>query len=192
MGAGVVFAIFMFVVTITLMNFLIGVLVEAVRSCSAAELEQMHAKYVKTRLFELLSTSGVDEDKNGMLSKKEFEMMLLNPKAASAMQNMGVDVLALVDFSEVLFQDDTELSFTDFIRLVLQLRGTNPTTVKDIVDLRKFVIQELADLESHLMENITELIVDLHSKDIHEPKKGISKKSTRPNMGKSTTTLSTI
>merc|ERR1712217_307085 len=101
----------------------------------------------------------------GMLSKKEFEMMLVNPKAASAMHHMGVDVLALVDFSEVLFQDDTELSFTDFIRLVLQLRGTNPTTVKDIVDLRKFVIQELADLESNLVETITEIMAEAQNKD---------------------------
>merc|ERR1712039_944848 len=103
-----------------------------------------------------------------MLSKQEFETMLLDAKTASAMQHMGVDVVALVEFSEVLFQDDNELSFTDFIRLVLQLRGTNPTTVKDIVDLRKFVIQELVDLETNLVGHITELVAAAHDKDVDD------------------------
>merc|ERR1712039_37749 len=129
----------------------------AVRSVSAAEMEQMSVKYVKTNLMEFLKTSGIDEDKNEMLSKKEFETMLLDCGTASRMQQMGVDVVALVEFSEVLFQDEAELSFADFIRLVLQLRGTNPTTVKDIVDLRKFVMQELADLEFNLINLITDL-----------------------------------
>merc|ERR1711972_1310679 len=111
----------------------------------------MTAKYVKANVLEFLKTSGIDEDQNEMLSKEEFEKMLLNSKTASEMQKMGVDVVMLVEFGEVLFQDDNQLSFTDFIRLVLQLRGTNPTTVKDIVDLRKFIMQELADLEFNLV-----------------------------------------
>merc|ERR1712176_431852 len=84
-------------------------------------------------------------------------MMLLNPQTAKAMQAMGVDVVGLVDFGEVLFQDDDELDFPDFIRLVLQLRGTNPTTVKDIVDLRKFFLQELHETEEHISTMITTL-----------------------------------
>mmetsp|Transcript_17778 Transcript_17778/g.56314 ORF Transcript_17778/g.56314 Transcript_17778/m.56314 type:complete len:661 (+) Transcript_17778:92-2074(+) len=155
---GLVFGFFMFVATITLMNFLIGVLVEAVRSVSAAEKEQMTVKYVKSNLLELLENSGVDEDQNRHLSRSEFETMLMNPATAKAMQNMGVDVLGLVEFSETLFQDDQELPFADFIRLVLQLRGTNPTTVKDIVDLRHFVMQEMRDLEDALVQLITERV----------------------------------
>mmetsp|Transcript_107084 Transcript_107084/g.302720 ORF Transcript_107084/g.302720 Transcript_107084/m.302720 type:complete len:593 (-) Transcript_107084:186-1964(-) len=149
---GLVFGFFMFVATITLMNFLIGVLVEAVRSVSATEKEQMTVKYVRANLLDFLNTSGIDEDKNQMLSRKEFETMLLNPKTAFTLVNMGVDVVGLVEFSDVLFQDGNELPFTDFIRLVLQLRGANPTTVKDLVDLRKFFMQEMKDLESNLVK----------------------------------------
>merc|ERR1712048_34996 len=134
--------------------------------------EQMAVKYVKANLLELLETSGIDEDANHALSKLEFQTLLLSPATAMAMQNMGVDVVGLVEFGEVLFQDDRDLAFADFIRLVLQLRGTNPTTVKDIVDLRKFVMQELGDLEDHL----TEILIDMVPKAVG--KSGIESPST--------------
>jgi hypothetical protein len=45
-----------------------------------------------------------------------------------------------VDFADFLFEEQTELSFATFMELVLSLRGTNTSTVKDIIDLRKFIL----------------------------------------------------
>merc|ERR1712039_816160 len=68
------------------------------------------------------------------------------------MQEVGVDVVGLVEYSGFIFKD-SEMSFTDFVELILQLRGTNQATVKDIVDLRKQVMQEF-DAMTHEMEQI--------------------------------------
>merc|ERR1712129_331694 len=50
-----------------------------------------------------------------------------------------------------------ELSFPLFMETVLQLRGSNNATVKDIVDLRKFMAQELwnAEMRLHDRDNVT-------------------------------------
>merc|ERR1712194_197953 len=45
-----------------------------------------------------------------------------------------------------------QITFADFVELLLQLRGTNNATVKDIVDLRKFVHNEITKMQEKVME----------------------------------------
>merc|ERR1719163_2231847 len=98
----------------------------------------------------MLKDSGIDEDGNKHISQAEFEMLLLNPEAARTIQEIGVDVVGLVDFADHIFQDGVELSFVDFMELVLQLRGSNGATVRDIVYLRKQIGNQTHDLLSDL------------------------------------------
>merc|ERR1719291_919587 len=122
---------------------LVGVLCEVVSVVSAVEKEQMTVQFVKAKLQEVMTTSGIDVNGNMQISKTEFDSLLLNPLAARLVQEVGVDVVSLVDFSDYIFKDGRELSFPDFMELVLQLRGSNTATVKDLVDLRKFLMLEL-------------------------------------------------
>merc|ERR1712087_441449 len=92
----------------------------------------------------------LDSNDDQHISKDEFEALLENPEAARALQNIGVDVVGLVDFMDYIFAEETELSFPCFMETVLQLRGSNSATVKDIVDLRKFIAQELWNIEVKL------------------------------------------
>mmetsp|Transcript_99284 Transcript_99284/g.171030 ORF Transcript_99284/g.171030 Transcript_99284/m.171030 type:complete len:138 (+) Transcript_99284:49-462(+) len=71
---------------------------------------------------------------------------------------MGVDVVGLVDFADIIFENDIELSFADFMELVLQLRGSNNCTVKDMVDLRKFVVTELSAAEARTIEALCHIM----------------------------------
>merc|ERR1719326_2851355 len=114
------------------MNMLVGVLCEVVSVVSSCEKETLTVNFVKQRLLSILGMpgSGIDEDGSQSISKSEFESLLTNADAARVIQEMGVDVIGLVDFSEIIFEDDVELSFADFIDLVLQLRGSNGSTVK--------------------------------------------------------------
>jgi hypothetical protein len=52
---------------------------------------------------------------------------------------VGVDVVGLLDFGDVIVDDNDDLDFPNFMELVLQLRGSNQATVKDVVDLRKLM-----------------------------------------------------
>jgi len=69
----------------------------------------------------------------------------------------------LMDFTEFIFGDVTEakeLSFPDFMDMILQLRGSNTATVKDVVDLRKMFISELARFGKEMDKMITKNLSD--------------------------------
>jgi len=152
----ILFLLFILLASLTVMNMLVGVLVEVVSVVSAVEKEQMEVNFVKTSLQNMLNNNDIDSNKDSLISKSEFANLLSKPQAARALQNVGVDAVGLVDFSDYIFHGDSdsdrELTFTDFIEMVLQLRGTNKATVKDIVDLRKFVRKELVRLEDIMLK----------------------------------------
>merc|ERR1712226_1001435 len=99
-------------------------------------------QYVKSQLWAIFTESHVDQDGDLEISRKEFEDLLQQPKACKALQDVGVDVVGLVDFVDFIFHEGAAFDFPDFMFLILQLRGTNTATVKDMVDLRKFMTNE--------------------------------------------------
>lgn len=134
--------VFVLMGDLTVMNMLVGVLVEVVMAVSQVEREQLEVGFVKKTLQDLIVAENLDENGDNCVSKREFECLLEKPEAARALSTIGVDVVGLVDFTEFIFQEDRNLSFPEFMEILLQLRGTNTATVKDIVDLRKFILQE--------------------------------------------------
>jgi len=142
-------AMFFFAILVSallLLNMLIGVLCEVVSTVSAAEKERISCSFVKEKVFELLSQGSWDADGDGLISKDELSQLLNSEQAMKLLGQAGVDVVGLIDYAHVIFQSDAHgqeyanlLSFSDFMSLVLQLRGTNPVTIKEIVDLRRFL-----------------------------------------------------
>merc|ERR1719183_2074861 len=106
--------------------------------------------------------SAWDTDGNMSISKVEFEKLLVLPEAAKIIQEIGVDVIGLVDFSDFIFKDGSELSFGDFMELVLSFRGSNQSTVKDVVDLRKFVLSELGSTKSDILEQLGKVLTEMN------------------------------
>eukprot|EP00928_Gymnodinium_smaydae_P078473 TRINITY_DN624_c0_g2_i1.p1 TRINITY_DN624_c0_g2~~TRINITY_DN624_c0_g2_i1.p1 ORF type:complete len:682 (+),score=147.99 TRINITY_DN624_c0_g2_i1:72-2117(+) len=142
------FFFFVLLAAFTLMNMLIGVLVEVVSAVAAVEKEEMLIGYVKEKLERVVEM--VDTDGGGSISKTEFMQILGIEEAIRCLQDVGVDAIGLVDFADFIFhQDDDgegkglELDFPEFMDVVLQFRGTNQASVKDMVDLRKFVHTEM-------------------------------------------------
>ncbi|CAK9042818.1 unnamed protein product [Durusdinium trenchii] len=130
--------------SVTVMNMLVGVLVEVIKTVSEIEREQLEVSFVKKIFSDMITKMNLDADGDNRISKEEFDTLLSKPEAAKALMNIGVDVVGLVDYRDVLFGNEgsMELSFAEFMEAILELRGTNNAKVKDIVDLRKFVSQE--------------------------------------------------
>lgn len=139
----VIILIYILLSSLTVMNMLVGVLCEVVSVVSSVEKESLLVNHVKGTLLHMLQDSGIDSDGDHLISKDEFATLLENPMAAKAMQEVGVDVIGLVDFTDFIFKDGRELTFPDFMEMVLQLRGSNTATVKDMVDLRKLMVDQL-------------------------------------------------
>jgi hypothetical protein len=146
--------IFILAASLTVMNMLIGVLCEVVSAVAASEREENSLHMVMSKVQKIFFSMGLDEDNNGMISKEEFRKIVENREAARAINDLGVDVIELVDMADFFFALDysdteyaKEFSFAEFMDMVVQLRGSNTATVKDIMLLRKFITVELQGLK---------------------------------------------
>merc|ERR1712216_217195 len=79
-----------------------------------------------------------DGDGGFRLSLADFNLLLANEEAVRSLTELGVDVEAMHSVSEFLFTDTPEMSREQLLDKVLQFRGSNTATVKDIVDLRQY------------------------------------------------------
>merc|ERR1712151_764360 len=147
------------------MNMLVGVLCEVMNRVAAEEKERMDFNFAKEQILDALHRLDVDHDEK--ISRKEFMHLITNSEANDAMRDVGVDVVALVDFADYFFQSDKsgeqfdgEWSFDDFMEKIMQVRGVNSATVRDTVDVQKFIhsafTRQTAMLK-HMQENLTTL-----------------------------------
>eukprot|EP00913_Durusdinium_trenchii_P003389 g3137.t1 len=56
----------------------------------------------------LLSNRTKDSDGDKKLNREELEMLLKNPKAVRTLADVGVDLLALVDLMDFIFEQNEE------------------------------------------------------------------------------------
>mmetsp|Transcript_120553 Transcript_120553/g.336355 ORF Transcript_120553/g.336355 Transcript_120553/m.336355 type:complete len:614 (-) Transcript_120553:90-1931(-) len=154
---GLLFVFFILLGYLTVMNMLVGVLVEVVCTVSSVEKEQMEAQFLKVHMLHLLR--GLEDDGDLCISRDEFGKLLEKPKAIKALQEVGVDVVGLAELSDFIYKERTELTFPDFMETVLQLRGKNVATVKSIVDMRMFITKELSRVEDNLLDKLHSVIL---------------------------------
>lgn len=141
----VLFWIFVLSSSLTVMNMLIGVLCEVVSAVATSERETMMVNFVKDRMNTLFHK--LDTSCDGQLSREEFCTILEKPEAARLLEEVGVDVLGLVDQVDTIFTEELlpgvtepverQLSFVELMEVILDQRGGNKATVKHIVELRK-------------------------------------------------------
>eukprot|EP00435_Cladocopium_sp_Y103_P000166 s49_g1.t1 len=129
----------MFINAITLMNILIGIVVEVISNVAIAEREMVNVRWVQDVINQFLGNAEV-------LEQSELMEVLDQTSALQALKLLGVDVgilkeMVTAHFSleEVPKDTDPQMPVADFVELVMQLRGANTATVKDVVDLRKWM-----------------------------------------------------
>eukprot|EP00927_Polykrikos_kofoidii_P002552 TRINITY_DN11018_c0_g1_i1.p1 TRINITY_DN11018_c0_g1~~TRINITY_DN11018_c0_g1_i1.p1 ORF type:complete len:827 (+),score=157.68 TRINITY_DN11018_c0_g1_i1:169-2481(+) len=132
--------------SLIVMNMLVGVFCEVVTVVSEVEKEQLLLTWVKTELQTFYTGSEMDQNGDSILQRDEFDLLLSNPTVAKALSTVGVDVLGLVDLTDFIFAEKDGLSFVDFMEVILQFRGSNTATVKDVVFLRRLLTQEIQNV----------------------------------------------
>jgi len=157
----ILFYLFVLISSLTVTNMLIGVLCEVVSAVARTEREAITVSYVKEKLNHVMHHTTLDANGDGCISKDEFMTLLTDKTAEATLQEVGVDVVGLVDFADFIFQDEVAqddgysdvyktLTFPDFMEVILQFRGTNQATVRDIVDLRRHFMTRIGSLEERL------------------------------------------
>jgi len=145
--------IFILVASLTVMNMLVGILVEVVSAVAVSEREEVALSLVRNKLERIFSELGLEVMNDATISKDDFQRIIETPEAARLIQDLGVDVIQMVDVADTLFagecgQEFKNLSFGQFMEAVQQMRGNNTCTVKDLVDLRKFITKEMEKQET--------------------------------------------
>mmetsp|Transcript_110686 Transcript_110686/g.308416 ORF Transcript_110686/g.308416 Transcript_110686/m.308416 type:complete len:674 (-) Transcript_110686:182-2203(-) len=169
------FYFFVLLAALTVMNMLIGVLCEVVSAVAATEREQITVSCVKEGFMDIINKGGLDADGDSKISRTEFETILTNPDAVRLLEKVDVDVYGFVDLADYLFEaeeggEPVQMSFGDFMETVLSLRGTNTATVKDIVDLRKFIkSQFVAERDAQRRQSPPEGAEHLHNPELLVP-----------------------
>merc|ERR1740130_2188640 len=125
---------FVLLASVTLSYMLIGVLVQIVQAIASTEKEKAMVLMVATHLRGQWEAKGYNMD--SLLTKGEFQALLVEPNIAVFLNEVGVDMLVLVDMSEMIYEDIAKeqngLDFEHFVDSVLNMRGTNPVTVQDV------------------------------------------------------------
>merc|ERR1740121_4584 len=134
------------IAAMTMMNMLIGVLCEVITTVAAVEREEIAVNFLRRELEQVLK-----ENDNGdcMVSMLEFETIMRDMRAINALKKIGVDTEFMIEYADFFFLTDDEgvkpeLTFEDFLELVLKLRGDNYSKVSDIVDLKRFMLYSSA------------------------------------------------
>ncbi|CAJ1366282.1 unnamed protein product [Effrenium voratum] len=137
-----VYLSFVFVGSLTLMNMLIGVLCEVVTVVAQVEEERSFNDQAEIYLRKLVSH--LDEDGDDRLTRSEFmQLVESEDHLIQGLENFGIDVLAFCDHAIEMFSENESMNVGDFVELVTQFRGQKNTTVKDLVDIRKFISMQL-------------------------------------------------
>ncbi|OLP76729.1 Sodium channel protein para [Symbiodinium microadriaticum] len=154
---------FLILSAITIANMLIGVICEVITAVAAAEKEAIQITFVKDTLLRVMGRSDANTD--GRLQKSEFFKIARDKQAVKALKELGVDMITLIDFADIIFEnasqaeaddaDSEELSFSEFMEVILQFRGSNTATVKDMVDFRKWFTVQYRQM---LREDIEEIL----------------------------------
>jgi hypothetical protein len=153
--------IFIALAALTVMNMLIGVLCEVVSAVGDAERETILTEAVKEKMLAIVAT--LDTNADNAISYEEFTQIMAKPEALQALEDVEVSPLGIIDFAELFFFEDNgegiKLSFEDFMECVLDLRGSNTATVKDVLDLWKKV-KTTTNKEAVLVKNIVNQLSD--------------------------------
>ena len=148
--------VFTILAACTVLNLLIGILCEVVSAVAATEKEEMMVAFV-TQKIETLLCAG-DSNHDGMISQAEFEKILKTPEGVLALEEVGIDPVTVVDFVEHIFYNEDKLEgsldFPKFMEVLLKLRQTNECTIKDMVDLRRYIAQQLNTAQEVVLEHL--------------------------------------
>merc|ERR1711865_444554 len=142
---------------------LIGVGCEGVSAAAEMERAEDKTEELRNHILEVVKFVDVDGDKK--VSAEEFVRICESQDAIEGLHELDVDVVALVDYADVIFQDKGELSMKDFTTLLVQFRGTNTGTVKDLVNVRKYLKLEFMKFEEKMLSMCTQPRALRHPKE---------------------------
>jgi hypothetical protein len=139
------FILFIFLSSYTLLNMLVGILVNVHAEIALKEKNGADVAAMTEIVLELMELYNMDD--NEIVTKSAFSNLMNNKEMVHALHRFGVDKAGLVLVVEALFESVGEISFMKFLDIVMRLRlSGNRASVMDVADLREYVSQRFDEL----------------------------------------------
>ncbi|CAE7593737.1 CACNA1E [Symbiodinium sp. CCMP2456] len=132
---GLSLLVFVVLAPLTVMNLIVGVLVEVVGVVAAAEQEASTRNAIFEALQEALERLG-PRKKEDVIARGEFAGLVNRPDLVGIFLESGIDVVAILRDPDMVFAGEAEMSITEFLEETIALRGSNPATVRDLGQLK--------------------------------------------------------
>jgi len=129
---------------VLIVNMLVGIFCEVISGVATQEKEIMLTERVQENFTYLLNK--YDNNKSGSLSWNELADLLEDKTCQLALKKVEVDMETLIEMAEDMFlyssshgaiDDDVEVTYAQFIHLLLDLRNSQTATVKDVLAIGK-------------------------------------------------------
>ncbi|CAE7294229.1 Cacna1b [Symbiodinium pilosum] len=138
---GLFLIIFVFLGPLTVMNMVVAVLVHVVSSVATLQHKNQQNGVIRERIYNILKN--LDGDDDDVITQEEFRMILDRKEAMAVFLEVGVDVIAILKDPDIIFGGEVRLPIDELLDEVITLRGSNFTTVKDLVQLKNQLVREL-------------------------------------------------
>lgn len=147
---GLIYAVYLTLTVIMVLNMLVAILCDVIFRASSEEKDRRNLEVMSEKLRAILKL--VDLDANDLVSRCEFDDLLMNEDAITTLADVGVDVVALADDSDFIFgqQGREAVPFDVFKEEVLRFRSSNHATVGSVLAARRFMRRGLELLEHRL------------------------------------------
>eukprot|EP00448_Togula_jolla_P030105 CAMPEP_0170639324 /NCGR_PEP_ID=MMETSP0224-20130122/39584_1 /TAXON_ID=285029 /ORGANISM="Togula jolla, Strain CCCM 725" /LENGTH=194 /DNA_ID=CAMNT_0010969663 /DNA_START=16 /DNA_END=597 /DNA_ORIENTATION=+ len=135
----------------TLMNMLIGIICDVVRSVTESQKEQNELVDMTSKISAMLFS--MDADYDGFLSRAGFGKFMHHEGTMKFLHDVGVDVHAVLDEVEGMFLNPNDkIGVEDFADVVGQFRKNSAATTRSIAGLRKFVHSQTDQIKESMEE----------------------------------------
>lgn len=146
------FLVFIFLNSLTMMNFMVGILVQMVACNAEGEKQRMVEDGVKDLIMGVCKE--MDTDASGLISRAEFVQMKDDRKVMEALMRLGIQKKHFDMYTELLFttveEMDKGVSFNDLLKTIIRSRPGTTMSVMDFVTVRK----NLTEGRSSLLEQL--------------------------------------
>eukprot|EP00929_Paragymnodinium_shiwhaense_P093347 TRINITY_DN53495_c0_g1_i2.p1 TRINITY_DN53495_c0_g1~~TRINITY_DN53495_c0_g1_i2.p1 ORF type:complete len:555 (+),score=108.73 TRINITY_DN53495_c0_g1_i2:87-1751(+) len=126
----------------TVLNMLIGILCEVVQQTSEIEHEKVKLDIVSVVVTDAFKT--IDVDGSGKVSKVEFEQMCGRESVLETLETeLGIDGMSLREMGALIFdkpgadQEKVELTFDDFLNVLVRLRPMEEASLLDVQQFQR-------------------------------------------------------
>jgi hypothetical protein len=147
------FLLYILINSFTMMNMLVGILVEVVGNTAEGEKERVTEDRVRTTITDMFAK--LDRDDSGMVTKEEFQNMKQDKNVKNALKELHIKGKQFEQYAYLLFDEDenTEIDFETLLGMIFRLRPGAPVGALDFADFK----QKLLDRQTQLGSQVSRI-----------------------------------